>query len=190
MWLFPPFLNSRSRMNGSKLKETFTFDVWKAILTFLRLWCEAQYRCGTGSPEKFWQPHPCICWCCHEPQASRSTVWQLCPQQGSWNWMELVFMVLPTQSAQGFCDSCHSLPTQDLVCLGIPWSSPLSPRAHLPCTNISLLSLAPRIPRSPVQLINSEVRKERSIRDFSMSCLTRFPAPFYAGPTFSLAFLL
>ena len=38
------------------------------------------------------------------------------------------------------------------------------------------------IPGSPVQLINREVRKERSIRDFSISCLTRFPAPFYAGP--------
>ena len=84
-WLFPPFLNSRSRMNGSKLKETFTFDVWKAILTFLRLWCEAQYRCGTCSPEKLGLPHPCRCWCCHEPQASRSTVWQPCPQQRSWN---------------------------------------------------------------------------------------------------------
>ena len=46
------------------------------------------------------------------------------------------------------------------------------------------------IPGSPVQLINHEVRKERSIRDFSISCLTRFPAPFYCGPTFSLAFLL
>ena len=68
--------------------------------------------------------------------------------------------------------------------------SPLSPSAHLPCTDISLLSLAPRIPRSPVQLINSEVRKESSIRDFSMSCHTKVPAPFYSRPTFSPAFLL
>ena len=43
--------------------------------------------------------------------------------------------------------SWQPLPTQNPVCSGIPWSPPLSPRAHLPCTNISHRSLAPRIPR-------------------------------------------
>jgi len=180
-------------MNDNKLKKRFPFDAGKAFITFCRSWCEAQDRCGTGSPEKLWMPHPSRSSRCQGPLTSESTGWQHCPQQGSWNWM--VFKVLPTQLIQGFCDSCHFLPTQNPVCLSrlitiIAWSRPLSPRAHVPCTTISHQSRAPRIPKSPIQLINSEVRREGSIRVFSMSCLTRFPAPFYSGPTFSPAFLL
>ena len=174
-------------MNGNKLKERFTFDIWKEFPTFSCSWCEAWCWCGTGSPETLWLPHPWRCSGHQRTQASRSTVWQPCPQQGSWNWM--IFKVFPTQAMQKSYSTWQPLPTQNPVRSGIPWSPPLSPREHVPCTNISLLSLAPRIPRSPVQLINNEVRKERSIRDFSMSCLTRFPAPFYSGPTFSIAFL-
>ena len=175
-------------MNDNKLKESFTLNIWKEFLTFHGSWCEAWSWSGTGSPEKMGLPHPWRCSRCPGPQASWSTVWQPCTQQGRCKCR--VFRVLPTQTTLKSYNTCQPLPTRDPVCLGIPWSPPLSPTAHLPCTNISHLSLAPGIPRSPVQLMNSEVRKETSIRDFSMSCLTRFPAPFYAGPTFPLAFLL